>query len=100
VPEGLRHATARRQVFVARQRQEGRAGCLNARLPVSRLPSDCTLDPAARALFDRVKDRLAVSGRGLHRLLRVARTVADLAGCDVIGEGHFAEAIQLRRPLV
>lgn len=98
-PMEARHEAVVRQVALARARQERRAGCLNARLPVSKLAGDCALDSSARALFERAKDRLAVSGRGLHRILRVARTAADLDEAEVIGASHLAEAIQLRRPL-
>lgn len=99
VPPGFRHAELQQQVRVARARQQRRAGCLNARLPVSRLREDCVLDAEARALFERAKEKLAVSGRGLHRILRVARTAADMAGAGLIGAPHLAEAMQLRRPL-
>ena len=44
-------------------------------------------------------DRLAWSGRRLHRCLKVARTIADLADCDIISTGHAAEALQLQRVL-
>jgi magnesium chelatase family protein len=87
------------QVAAARARQEKRAGCLNARLPVSRLESDCVLDEEAARLIGRVTEQLSVSGRGLHRMLRIARTVADLDESSAIGASHLAEAIQLRRAL-
>lgn len=94
-----RHATVASQVAAARARQEKRAGCLNARLPVSRLESDCVLDEEAARLIGRVTEQLSVSGRGLHRMLRIARTVADLDESSAIGASHLAEAIQLRRAL-
>ena len=55
-------------------------------------------EEAAR-LIGRVTEQLSVSGRGLHRILRIARTVADLDESSAIGASHLAEAIQLRRAL-
>ncbi len=83
----------------ARQLQMKRGGGLNCNIPVQRLADDCPLDAAARRLYERSVDQLQLSGRGMHRLLRVSRTIADLAGSDRITAEHLAEAIQLRRPI-
>jgi magnesium chelatase family protein len=96
---GLQGEAPRLQVCAARQRQWLRAGCLNARLPPARLASDCVIDLAARALLQRSQQSLKLTGRGLHRLLRLARTIADLESSDTLGCTHVAEAISLRRPL-
>jgi magnesium chelatase family protein len=88
-----------RQIAAARDRQRQRAGCVNARLPVLRLREDCHMVPAAAALLERSARALALSGRGLHRLLRLGRTVADLAESEMIEATHLAEAIQLRRAI-
>jgi magnesium chelatase family protein len=50
-------------------------------------------------LLERSAERLALSGRGIHRLLALGRTIADLAGSETIEPQHLAEAVQLRRPL-
>lgn len=56
----------------------------------------CELDPAGNRMLELVTDRLGFSARTYTRILKVARTIADLAGCDSIGEEHIAEAIQYR----
>ena len=90
-------ATLRAQVHAARERQQQRAGCLNARLGVAGLAVHCALDAAGTRLLAAGAERLGLSGRGLHRVLRVARTIADLEGSEAIAAGHLAEALQLRR---
>jgi magnesium chelatase family protein len=83
------------QLAAARARQLGRAGCLNARLTALRLDQDCALEPSAAVLLERSIAPLALSGRGLHRLLRIGRTIADLAASEQIAVDHLAEAMQL-----
>jgi magnesium chelatase family protein len=83
----------------ARSRQLRRAGCANARLATRRLASDCALEPEVAQLIENGREKLIISGRGLHRLLRVARTIADLAGEARLSRDHVTEAIQLRRDL-
>lgn len=86
-------------VMKARVLQQSRRGGLNCDLQVQSLAEHCPLEPAARRLYERSVDQLKLSARGMHRLLRVSRTIADLAGADRIGSEHLAEAIQLRRPV-
>jgi magnesium chelatase family protein len=83
----------------ARLRQLRRAGCANARLATRRLAVDCAVGPDAATLIEDGREKLSISGRGVHRLLRVARTIADLAGEECIASLHVAEAIQLRRDM-
>jgi magnesium chelatase family protein len=87
----------RERVHAARARQMQRSGCLNARLEVGQLAESCALDAGGRRLLAAGRERLALSGRGTHRVLRVARTIADLEGCESITAAHVAEALQLRR---
>jgi magnesium chelatase family protein len=77
-----------------------RSGCLSARLNAAQLQRCCALPRAAEKLLQRSAEHLALSGRGVHRLLAVGRTIADLAGSETIEPMHLAEAVQLRRPLV
>ncbi len=88
------------RVATARQRAIRRQGCMNGRLAGPDLDNHCRLDAAAAAFLQTTAERLAWSSRGFHRALRIARTIADLAGADHISLGHLAEAIQYRRVLV
>ena len=68
-----------------------------ARLEAASLAQHCALDPPVRRMVEKVAATFALSARGVHRLLRVARTIADLSGCDVIQRVHVAEALNFRR---
>jgi magnesium chelatase family protein len=57
----------------------------------------CTLDNAGRRLITQALERLGLSARAYHRVLKVARTIADLAGRDAIAPAHLSEAIGYRR---
>jgi magnesium chelatase family protein len=85
------------RVRAARERQRRRQGCTNARLVAPALGIHCALDAACTALMHRAMKRLALSARGYHRVLRAARTIADLADSSVITAAHLAEAISLRQ---
>ncbi len=98
--DGFDSATMRARVVAARAIQQQRQGCLNAELRGRGLRRACGLDAAARACVDRLADRFALSARQVMRLLRTARTVADLAGEPAVRAAHLAEvmAIQHREP--
>ncbi len=87
------------QVQEARARQLARAGKLNAQLTARDLPRHCRMESGAEQLFWQSHARLGMSARSCHRALRVARTIADLDGVEVIQLTHVAEALQLKRPL-
>ncbi len=84
------------RVLAARERQLQRQGRSNARLDIAEVLDHCRPEPAALALLARAMQRLALSARAYHRVLRVARSIADLAGEPSIGVAHVAEAISLR----
>jgi len=86
-----------RSVVAARARQLERAGRLNAQLAVRELAVHCALTPTCNSLMAASRRKLALSARSQHRILRVARTIADLGACERIAPEHLAEAIQLRR---
>jgi magnesium chelatase family protein len=87
------------RVAAARERQRQRQGKLNAELTALDLEQRAPLEPTARALLEAAAKRLAWSGRRLHRTLKVARTVADLAGRDTLTASDIAEALQHQRVL-
>lgn len=87
----------RRLVQRAHQRQIDRQGCANARLENSELEKHCALDDRGQAFLLRAMNSLGISARGYHRILRVARSIADLAGEERIALPHLTEAIGYRR---
>ena len=98
-PDGEASATVAARVAEARERQQQRQGKPNAALESADLDVHAALDAATSALLQSAAERLGWSGRGLHRALKVARTIADLAGDAAIGSPHIAEALQYRRGL-
>ena len=94
---GESSATVRERVARARRRQQDRQGKINARLLPPEVATHCVPEAAAEDLLARAMTRLALSARAYHRVLKVARTIADLAGADNIDATHMAEAIGYRR---
>ena len=97
---GESSASIRVRVNQARQRQVARFGpegpSCNARMGQRDLAAWCALDGAGEQLMRTAYDRLALTARSYDRILRVARTIADLDGAEHIAPSHLAEAIQYR----
>ena len=86
----------RTRVEQTRERQRHRNGCHNAALTNQQIESACRLDESGRQLLEQAMDRLGFSARAYHRILKVARTIADLAAEEFIRPAHVAEAVQYR----
>jgi magnesium chelatase family protein len=71
----------------------------NAALEAARIDALCTPEPSAARFAQAAAQRLDWSSRGLHRALKVARTIANLDGADTVATAHVVEALQLRRSL-
>jgi len=99
-------AAVRERVTAAREIQRARfarsRSCTNARMSAADLRRHASLDPACQRLLAAASIRLGLSARGFTRIVKMARTIADLEGSAMIQSPHLAEAIQYRsldRPL-
>lgn len=97
-PAGESSAAVRARVLAARARQlaRGARARVNAQLAGTELKKHAPLNPAGRRLLERSAEKLHLSARGFHRIVRVARSIADLAGAETIATEHLMEALQYR----
>ncbi|MBB4860402.1 magnesium chelatase family protein [Novosphingobium chloroacetimidivorans] len=97
--EGSEHVAARvaRARAIQTARLEGTPARTNAELDGEALDSHATPDEAGRKLLIQAAEAMRLSARGYTRILRVARTIADLAGAERVGRIHVAEALSYRR---
>jgi magnesium chelatase family protein len=86
----------RERVVAARSRALARNGLCNAQLEGRQIEAACRTCDEGLALLDEAIERFALSVRAYHRVLRVSRTIADLASADAVGAAHVAEALSLR----
>ena len=93
---GETSAKVRERVVVCRERQMSRQACVNAHLDASQLRQHVVLDTRAAALLNEASERWAWSARVMHRVLRIARTLADMRGADAVEAVDLAEALQFR----
>ena len=96
-PKGEPSAAVRSRSAGARQRALQRQGKLNQALAGQEVQLHAQADPATEQLLQAAALRLGWSARGVHRTLKIARTIADLAGCARVELAHAAEALQYRQ---
>ena len=94
---GETSAVVRDRVAQAAARQRARQGKPNSQLQTREVERWCTLDAESESLLKQAFARLSLSARAYHRILKVARTIADLAAAEALSASHVAEAISYRR---
>lgn len=95
-PTGPSTLDLREQVITARNLQLQRQNCLNKDLNIRSMEQHCALNSSAQSLLNRAMEKLGLSARAYHRIVRLARTIADMASSENIETLHIGEAIQLR----
>ena len=96
-PPGEASAIVRKRVTIAQERQRKRCKSLNSRLTNRQIEEHCQLEDADRQLLQQAMERLQLSARAYHRILKVSRTIADLDGTAAVATRHLTEAISYRR---
>jgi magnesium chelatase family protein len=92
-------APIRERCALARKRAHARQGCTNQALAGKQIDQHTALDAAAAKFLQSAATQLGWSARSTHRTMKIARTIADLAGCEGVALAHVAEAMQYRRVL-
>ncbi len=98
-PQGETTASVREKVVVARARQQVRQGKVNSQLTPKEIQVYIPLPPTTLQLLKQAETKFHLSARSVHRLLKVARTIADIADDDTVSVKHVAEALQYREQL-
>ncbi|UCG84594.1 MAG: ATP-binding protein [Dehalococcoidia bacterium] len=97
---GEKSENVRQRVEIARsiqrQRLEGTGLVCNADMTPLEVREYCRADPSAQSLLQAAMNQMNLSARAFHRILKLARTIADLADSDIIAANHVAEALQYR----
>ncbi|KAE9876572.1 ATP-binding protein, partial [Escherichia coli] len=88
--------TVRQRVIYAYEQQMQRQGCLNQALSPKQLEQHAVLDSTSQRMIEMAQQRLNLSARAYHHVLRVARTIADLAQSEIIQSPHLTEALSYR----
>ena len=95
--QGEPSAAIKERVVFARQRQIDRQGKPNSALGPLEIEAHCQLNEKSSHLLQTAMQKFSLSARSYHRILKLARTIADLAGSKAIDDAHIAEALQYRR---
>ena len=93
---GESSSAVRARVNQCRETQHSRQHCINARLGNDRLLDICELNKSAKQMLEQAAEQMLLSGRALHRSLRVARTIADMEGLQRVYEPQLSEALGYR----
>ena len=96
-PDDLDWSDVRSRIRRCRDLQNRRAGKLNSRLQLAEMNEYCNLDREQRGRLANIMDKLAMSARATHRVIKMARTIADFEECEEIRERDLMEAIGYRR---
>ena len=92
----IRERVTRARAYAAARMKDRADIYCNAQLDSAGIRQYCVIDEAGQRMLKAAYERLGMSARGYDRVLRVARTIADLEQCEIIGAKHVAEAIQYR----
>jgi magnesium chelatase family protein len=96
-PKGEGSAAVRARVTRTRGLQAQRNNTLNSRLSHQQIDAVCALKQSDRRLLQRAMEKLQLSARAYHRILKLARTIADMEAAEAIATRHLTEAIHYRK---